>query len=132
MSRIIKFRAWAKSGIMRNWEDLLSLHIHTLFVMTQPELILMQSTGLKDINDKEIYEGDIVKNDLTPQEEYDSGNYLYGVIEFHDSGCFYEKYTHDSGQPRIYWEKIDSDSCVVIGNIYENPELLTIPTSMQE
>ena len=61
---------------------------------------LMQFTGLKDKNGKEIYEGDIVRQD------YDNALCEVKFI----SGCF-SPFKHD-GQ------------FVVIGNIYENPELL--------
>lgn len=75
------------------------------------EIVLMQSTGLKDKNGKEIFEGDVVSIDT---DEFD---------------LLFVKY--ESG---IYW-LMDDEECVehlsdyykyvsIVGNIYENPELL--------
>lgn len=68
-------------------------------------------TGLRDKNGKEIYEGDILQTDedqhfdgvVEYDEEYGTWNYSYAILEFAD-------------EPNKYWG--------VIGNIYENPELL--------
>jgi uncharacterized phage protein (TIGR01671 family) len=70
--------------------------------------IVMQSTSLKDKNCKLIYEGDIVKihNNVTAK------------IIF-DKGCF--SFTDGVYNQACYWKK---DTLEVIGNIYENPELL--------
>ena len=67
---------------------------------------LMQSTGLKDKNGKEIYEGDII-----------SGGQNYEV--FWDNGLagFLARSSHTQGREL-------NDSFEIIGNIYENPELL--------
>ena len=81
-------------------------------------LIWEQSTGLKDKNSKEIYEGDIV---FFFTELFDKGTGgFYGeeehnaVVEWFDNGfAFMDKIPFD---PNI--------ECEVIGNIHENPELL--------
>lgn len=75
------------------------------------DLKVMQYTGLKDKNGKEIYEGDIVRSEVWAGEAYS--------VSFNRGGfCFGngdKNYLHDAK----YLESFE-----VIGNIYENPELL--------
>lgn len=78
---------------------------------------LMQSTGLKDKNGKEVFVGDIIKC---------------------TRGCLHEVYiekeyggTYIGGMPAIYLKGIRKGYAwtgdeVIIGNIYENPELLEV------
>jgi uncharacterized phage protein (TIGR01671 family) len=79
---------------------------------------LMQYTGLKDKNGKKIYEGDIV-NIKHPQDiGGDFGN-TNGQV-FWDEQEGYWCHSNQSGRPpKRMWEY-----CEVIGNIYENQELL--------
>jgi len=118
--REIKFRAWDKyQNIMFSMNNLkLSCGPNGFeFHLYKPEgglgkAILMQYTGLKDKSGKEIYEGDIVKMWHT---EYNTGGigdgYKNEVIEFRN-GQYTSISLHESHPPMI------------IGNIYENPELL--------
>lgn len=71
---------------------------------------LMQYTGLKDKNGKEIYEGDIVK----------IGDYPVYEITIND---FTQMHVIDNemGMEEL-WKS--NKVCKIIGNIYENPELL--------
>ena len=75
---------------------------------------VMQYTGLKDKNGKEIYEGDIIniQYDVTVQIEK-------AVIEYRGAS-FYAVTNADT------WELDNYEEIAVIGNIYENPELLEI------
>lgn len=72
-------------------------------------LVLMQHTGLKDKNGKMIWEGDIVTDD--------AGEMVYDEVIFH-KGCYCIK--KGENQYHIFNEK----NVKVIGNIYENPDLL--------
>lgn len=95
------------------------------------DMILMQYTGLHDENGKEIYEGDII------EFSYDvfTGNFDTkvgrGTIEFID-GAFYikpfeiegRKVKDTDNEEWFLLYTVNTDTLEVIGNIYDNPELL--------
>ena len=76
-----------------------------------------QFTGLKDKNGKEIWEGDILHWDGNPVEEYTKGKVHFV------SGSFLIRFLPD-GQDEILADQLDQEDWEVIGNIYENHELL--------
>ena len=76
------------------------------------EMILMQFTGLHDKNGKKIYEGDIVKAKWFDKTE------VIGEIYF-SMGCFILANSSVSDNQLFIFKNLE-----VIGNIYENPELL--------
>lgn len=68
-----------------------------------------QYTGITDKNGKKIYEGDIIHDDEDDDIEvvkFLKGRYYYPFVDSYD---------------HLLW---DEDECVVIGNIYDNPELV--------
>lgn len=76
-----------------------------------------QYTGLKDVNGKEIYEGDIISNDKHP----------YKHLIYYDAAeaCFMAKYGPGKDDScRVYQEWINICHKQVIGNIHDNPELI--------
>ncbi|MCI2919068.1 YopX family protein [Staphylococcus hominis] len=87
---------------------------------------LMQSTGLKDINGTEIYEGDIVKvlvQDIEPKIMKDK---MYIGVVAYNQGTFDIKISKDTYLgiiPEMYMLDID---CVfeILGDKFQNPELL--------
>lgn len=76
---------------------------------------IMQYTGLHDKNGKEIYEGDIVKVRKWSSFETE-------IVKF-DKGCFYAG-MHYGSSTRTTLKLIQPKMTEVIGNIYENKELL--------
>ena len=81
---------------------------------------LMQWTGLKDKNGVDVYEGDILLHDggELPKEKWSRS-----VVIF-DDGAFLSQPDYAIKTKRtVYWE-LDLYASEVIGNIYENPELL--------
>lgn len=77
------------------------------------QMNLMQWTGLKDKNGKEIYEGDIIT--------YYNDKY---TVEFSKRRAGYFPFANDDGCGCCAYVIADPDISEVIGNIYENPELL--------
>jgi len=71
--------------------------------------ILMQSVGRKDKNGKEIFEGDIVLFHTA------KGGEVSFTVVWNDEGLNYN-----------IWKPHGTESLKVIGNIYENPELLKL------
>lgn len=127
--RELKFRVWSKK--QKTYEYKHPFNVSGSFYIAQngvllsdygnvitPEIkqddfIIEQTTGIKDKNDKEIYEGDIVS---------EHNGDLKGIVK--QAG---------DGQWAIYWDNIPdgysvllkhSDLCEVVGNSHENPELL--------
>ncbi|MGV2223045.1 YopX family protein [Enterococcus faecalis] len=132
---IPKFRAWDK-----NTEDMVDVKTIDLekdgsigcildyngINLDVSECILMQSTGLKDKNGVEIFEGDICIQ--RGEEPYSDENMTLdddweytGIIKFQDFA-----YWIQDNEGFSKWLGTDCDEIEVIGNIYENPELLEV------
>lgn len=77
---------------------------------------LMQSTGLKDKNGTEIYEGDIVQHSEKPNPCF---SYLFKVIQARTG-----EWRLDNFRCGTVLAFSNQDELEVLGNIYENPELL--------
>jgi uncharacterized phage protein (TIGR01671 family) len=126
--REIKFRAWdGKKIVPVGRLDLFkngltgvdqSPLINDCLIANGRQTFLMQFTGLKDKNGKEIYEGDI--QDCGEYTD-GSGRCLYVVSWDGKHGTFVSSAAR-SGEP--YKGQSQVDDSPVIGNIYENPELL--------
>ena len=84
------------------------------FYLEDENATIMQSTGLRDKNDKEIFEGDIVK---MAKDVYSEPTY-YEVVRHRGGAYRLESKQHGC---ELWLRHAD---CEVVGNIYENPELL--------
>lgn len=113
--RQIKFRAWDKNHGCMHYSD--NCTLDWLFDLPKRHGgSVMQFTGLKDKKGKEIFEGDIIKRkDSRFYYSIHWGKTSFGVSEHRDSGKF-------SSDFRYHWD--GNELGEVIGNIYENPELL--------
>lgn len=135
MSRKIKFRAWIEKGCESKMGEVTSINLDEVYInyivcneqneieiiglAYFDEYVLLQYTGLKDKNGKEIYEGDILKYNFpydgrlkhTSPVTYLETQASFGVIDFYGNN--------------IPLYDIPANNCFeIIGNIYENPEFL--------
>lgn len=89
------------------------------------ECRLMQYTGLKDKNGKEIYEGYIVRFTTGSSSPNESGDYdtwtEFGKIIYNEDGF---RFQIEYGDMDDLSEFLEDDTLEVMGNIHENPELL--------
>ena len=131
-----KFRVWAKTEKRMFFsDDILAIDYENEEIVTQQvyfenglpddrfiycyktdEIELMQTTGLKDKNGKEIFEGDIVK---MSKDVYSEPTY-YEVVRHYGGAYRLESKQHGCE----LW--LRHTNCEVVGNIYENRELLEV------
>ena len=122
-----EFRAWTEEGKtmyynvypFKDGTLLLSYDGFAFDEVPASDFILMQSTGLKDKNGKEIYEGDIVRYECCFEsyvEEviYDDKHCNFGTIDKDEKTFSFDALISD----------FDVDCFEVVGNKYKNPELL--------
>jgi uncharacterized phage protein (TIGR01671 family) len=134
---IPRYRAWDKiRKTMYEVDDIMSvdfgkseISVKTLFFERTSrydfdDIVLMQSTGLTDKNGKEIFEGDVVTD-----------GYTTGDIKYHTTYGFYmvdgnssERWFSDGNSIEDFEEdaKTVSEILEVVGNIYENQELVEV------
>ena len=115
----IKFRVWDKEcKVIRDYDELKGL---TLDALDTDNFEIEQLTGLKDLNGKDIYEGDIIEffganKKIKVKKEF-------GII-------VYKADRYGAGFNSIIQNKehgyggINIAQDIVVGNVHENPELL--------
>ena len=132
---IPKFRVWMKS--LKWMCDVTNISLDSKFVdicqqgdterytemsVEFDEIELMQSTGLVDKNGKEIFEGDVVQF----EDCSEASDFLYintGIIEWCQGGF------HVTNRDSVLMgDLLDGEflDVTIIGNVYENPELLEV------
>lgn len=111
MTREIKFKTYSKLGKIPEYCTLQEIIDKKTFDFAFENYIFCEWTGLKDKNGKEIYQGDICSG-------HSDGN---GVIKW---SKFDGGYNYEFGDENVVgiWEVLNDIR--IIGNIYENPELL--------
>lgn len=118
-----KFRAWDKKE-----EEMIYCseeYPFTFPLLDAEDLILMQSTGLRDKKGELIFEGDIV-NIKHPKDKGGDFWNTHGIVYWDDANL---QFIHSHlqvkkscGRPfKAFWEVADYK---ILGNIYQNPELL--------
>lgn len=133
--REIKFRAWDKtvnkmSKVIRiTYSDVQHTTVNYQYINDKGKkrddlslldddghgtIVLMQYTGLKDKNGKEIYEGDIVK----VFDRYENRQFT-GCVIYEDGTYFIDVMSEDERE--CVWCDYETE---ITGNIFENPELL--------
>jgi len=144
--REIKFRVWDKKFEKIIYPEFLvendygvlvpaylkDINFHKIYIeeheetTSQENIIIMQYIGLKDKNNKEIFEGDIVKRTVIG---YCETIEEIGFIDFQNGSFVFNSTAKDKFKTSLYEDLKPYPSKAmpeyeVVGNVYENPELL--------
>lgn len=159
--RTIKFRAWddgkkewlcgyempnlggfsliGETVLLGEWSRVIDQFVFERDGHKSDELKIMQYTGLKDKNGKEIYEGDIIWHEFSHKKgqkrEAREDGHKFQIIYENNWGSFIADEIVKQGEFQELWhlaqdakwtddERILMTEFEIIGNIYENPELL--------
>jgi uncharacterized phage protein (TIGR01671 family) len=150
--REIRFRSWDKirkemlySDTQKDFDKMLihwdfingwsATRAKDRFVLSNANAVLMQYTGLKDKSGKEIYEGDIVRmtfrenigtfnvpDDIIANGGYTGREDIYEGEVVYEGACFGIN-DKENGVMQLVVAEEDLET-EIIGNLYENPELL--------
>lgn len=112
-NREIKFRAWSGKEMLNEFYPLDGDGINETFQAIDYQV--MQYTGLRDKNGKEIYERDII-------EYKDMSQVGIGQIQW--TQCYFEILFKNGNVNFITTDRIINGGIEVIGNIWENGDLL--------
>ena len=128
MSRVLKFRAWDGKQmlteenfgfVVSDYDSIIKLDEYG---WTEHGVdCVEQYTGLKDKNGKEIYEGDIVEEDIEVGDDDIDGEYRYQVVWDEETLCWSLSPNYGAIHKDLWETNLSRE---VIGNIHENPELL--------
>ena len=135
---ILKFRAWDRTRNEMNYRVMVgncdtndeNWTCPSIWVEDKQRWVhfddyecIMQSTGLHDKNGKEIFEGDVIAIEVddteTPINARVSQNSKIGVLMFH-------VFEDNEDVPMVELLEDNSVAFEIIGNVYENPELLEV------
>ena len=121
---ILRYRAWLKED--KEMIDVEEINFYNgefdfigdaiTWMCKSNDCVLMQSTGLRDKDGKEIFEGDVVKM----------------AKNVYSEPTYYEVVRHRGGAYRLESKRYGCElwlrhaDCEIAGNIYENPELLEV------
>lgn len=134
---IPRFRAWDKiHKTMYEVDDIMSIDfgkseicVKTLFFEQTnrydfDDIVLMQSTGLRDKNGKEIFEGDVVTDGHTKGDIKNHPTLGFYMVD--DNGV--ERWFSDNASIEDFGEDVETVARIleILGNIYTNPELAEV------
>lgn len=126
--RELKFRVWSEEDKEYRTDCDVFRLLHgktgcpaTIYNDEGDKFIIEQYTGLKDKNGKEIYEGDIIQEEIDFNSKMIDGVFTYAVEWDMDTLCYSLRGSSNSIHDEL-WEV--NASVEIIGNIHENPELL--------
>ena len=140
--RDIKFRAWHKDNrrmldsidldganfrFNNDWSESINWSVWDRFksevIVNEETAILMQYTGLKDMNGTEIYEGDVVSYVAATSGNFSREEGIsvveYKATQYLAAHTAFRPFNLSNGR------EIKTNSIEVLGNIYESPELLS-------
>ena len=118
---IYEFRAWDKEKKIMRYEQMWWNDSWIEFISERDNpypvqrFIVMLCTGFKDRNKKKIYENDIVRY----SDKYTA------VVVWKDTG-FGLEFLGEVGSPQTWYYLPNSNVLEILGNIYENPELIVV------